>query len=137
MRASRIRAAVLALSLAAAAAVAHAQQPDEKTMALLGYISGMASTHYCACERWPASWAELKQFDDRFHAYSVSQGQKPIERIPWSSLSESRTSIAPDGVLSISIRTPDASPIDIGVPTPDCSEFNPEVVAHVCSPPAK
>ncbi len=103
-------------------------------MPLLGYIGGMASTHYCACERWPASWTELKEFDDKFHAHSVSQGQKPTDRIPWSALSESRTSIAPDGVFYLSVHTSDAAPIDIGIPKPDCSDFHPEVVAHLCSP---
>lgn len=102
-------------------------------MAILGYIFGMASTHYCACQRWPSSWAELEQFDDRWHANSLSKGRTPIERIPWSSLSESRTAVAPEGHLSISVRMDGAAPIEIGVTLPDCSDFHPEVVAHLCA----
>jgi hypothetical protein len=127
--------AILAGLISTSATSSGAQQPDETTMALLGYISGMASTHYCACKRWPSSWNELRQFDDRMHAHSQSQGQKPVERIPWSTLSESRTATALEGHLSISVHRAGAAPIDIGVPTPDCSDFHPEVVVHLCATP--
>ena len=112
-----------------------AQQPDEKTMAILGYIMGMASTHYCSCERWPSSWLELERFDDRWHADSHSKGAKPVPRIPWADLSTSSVSVAADQHLSVSVRRAGAEPVEIGVVLPDCSEFHPEVVAHLCSNP--
>jgi hypothetical protein len=114
-----------------------AQQPDDATMAMLGYIMGMASTHYCSCQRWPSSWSELHDFDDKWHANSQSKGEKPIDRMPWAELSRSTVATASDGHLAVSVRRTGTEPIDIGVVLPDCSDFHPEVVAHLCSNPAR
>ena len=114
-----------------------AQQPDEATMAMRGYLMGMASTHYCSCQPWPSSWAELKQFDDNWHANSQSKGEKSIGRMPWTEPSKSSISPASDGHLAVSVRRVGAEPIDIGVVLPDCSGFHPKVVVHLCLDLAK
>jgi len=51
--------------------------------------------------RWPSSWAELRAFDDAWHADSLAGAGG--RRIPWSRLSGSATAIEPDGKLVISV----------------------------------
>ena len=100
-----------------------------------GYVGGIAGTHFCACARWPASWAELRGFDDRLHALSQRLGEKPVARISWSDLANSVTRELDDGTLAIRLSVRGRKEISsIGVRRPDCSSFHPEAMAEVCTP---
>src|SRR4029077_10578187 len=80
----------------------HAAQNTD-VMPIAAYLSGIAVTHYCTCRQWPASWENLKRFDDNLHSLSRAKGQKPVERLPWSELLQSRVAVAQDGHLAIDI----------------------------------
>ena len=101
-------------------------------MARLGYLSGIASTHYCACSTWPSSWSQLVRFDAKLRGESERKGVPPAPPFPWTELSKSTIQVASDGLLDCSIRGLVDKPVDIRIPKPDCSDFKPEVVRHLC-----
>jgi hypothetical protein len=108
---------------------------NTEMMRIAAYLAGIAKTHYCACQQWPASWEKLKEFDDNIHAYSRAQQQKAVQRLPWEELSQSRLDVAENGNLKLTIRL-GANALPIEVPeSKDCGTLNTKVFESMCTRP--
>jgi len=122
------------LAMPAISEIPAAETADPRAIA--GYLSGIATAHYCVCRSWPASWDELKRFDDNLYDIARAQGQTPAQRLPWPQLTQSRVTVGQEGQLSIELRLAGSAGLDIGVPVPkDCANFIPKVLEGGCTRP--
>src|SRR5262245_24478218 len=102
-RAVGLAAAVTALAIGCTLSAPRPEESDE-SMRVARYVGAMTSTYYCACARWPSSFAELRSFTDRLQQGSYAADGAPAPRIPWARLSRSRISTSRDGEVVISVR---------------------------------
>jgi len=113
--------------------ITHVEAANEDVGAFAVYIGSMAATHYCACGRWPKSWAELRQFDDNVHSLSRSQGQAPVSRLPWESVEQSRVNMTKEQRFAVTVRLKSSLEArEVEVPVPDCSTLNPKAFTGTC-----
>lgn len=98
------------------------------------YVTGIAAAFYCSCERWPASWAQLRRFDDALHALSQESGKAPLPRFAWSDYPDAETGVTEDGgYLKIALGSGASEPgKSIAVSIPDCSRFDRQALVSAC-----
>ena len=97
------------------------------------YVTGIAAAFYCTCDRWPASWSELRGFDDRLHALSEKTGKPALQRFAWDTYTDASLGRSTEGYLTVSFGA--ASANDQGgtaVPFPDCSRFDRAKLESAC-----
>lgn len=105
---------------------------SEEALDALGHIAGSAGAHYCACTRWPVTFAELADFDKKRNESSGNIGGNDAPRIDWQDLSKSVIYYSEQGRFSISIRSSNGIVVDIEIPEPDCSHIDPNELRQLC-----